>query len=397
MPIQNGLGFTGYADELPRGFEGAWADYQGGRARPCPIPLLSQISNIEIGGFGADTDAVTVHVDLPNGARVSNVVTRAAGVPVDDAAAAVALAALINADEDLNGHVVATTSTVNLILTFVHANVVYPVTTAVVGSTAAVTTTRAAGGSALTVGRFVSFGASIDGQPAAEALAATDGEWDVMGITLRSMDLVNAESPLASAVDQIPAGNMCAVAYKGNVYMRNNGSVAAAPNGTVYVVRSATGGDEVGEARADESGVAQVATITATADKLNYEVDAAVRVNGELRTLRFSYQPTDATTTTDEAIDGLEDAAAAAITAQGLTGIVAASAASAAATMTLTTAAGYTFEYVDGTAFGLDAETEALTVSIAAAALYAIAMDRKRAHWTEATPVGEIGPIALDL
>ena len=140
---------------------------------------------------------------------------------------------------------------------------------------------------------------------------------------------------------------------------------AVTPASRVWVRRALTSSaGRLGGFRDTPVGAAEVATITVTADKRLYSVQAAMRVNGELRYLRFEYAPTDDTTTTDDAIDGLEDAAAAAILAQGFTGLVAASTASAAATMTLTTLAGTVFDHVDGTTFALDAEVEALTVAL---------------------------------
>ena len=138
---------------------------------------------------------------------------------------------------------------------------------------------------------------------------------------------------------------------------------AVTPASRVWVRRALTSSaGRLGGFRDSPAGTAEVATITVIADQSHYAVKASMVVNGQLRELEFEFHPTDATTTTDVAIDGLEAAAAAAIAAQGFTGFVTASAASAAATMTLTTLAGTVFEYVDGTAFNLDAAAEALEV-----------------------------------
>jgi hypothetical protein len=138
---------------------------------------------------------------------------------------------------------------------------------------------------------------------------------------------------------------------------------AVTPASRVWVRRALTSSaGRLGGFRDSPAGTAEVATITVVADHQVYSVKASMLVNGVSRELEFQYAPTDGTTTTDLAIDGLEAAAAAAIAAQGFTGLVTASAASAAATMTLTTLAGTVFEYVDGIAFNEDTPAEALEV-----------------------------------
>lgn len=402
MSIQNGLGVTGYrrTQSPPAGLEGAPASLDTPLSTPILVALLAQVNNLAIGTYDTDTDAVGVEITLPDGTVVDHEVVRAAGAPANATAAAVALAALINADADLMNHVAATPSTTNVVLTFLHPNVVYPVTaTASSGTTNTLTETQAPGGSAIPYGRFVApTGTASDGAQPIRALTSADTEDDIVAITARPIaQHPNAGSELASAVDGIPAGKMGDGFYDGLVYMRNNGDADAAMGGPVHVVIATTGGDEVGEARSDADGGTQVATITAIADHQNYVVRAGVRVDGELRILEWSYDPTDGTTATADIVDGLEAAGAAAITAQGFTGIVSISAASADPTFTLTAAAGYRFEFVDGSAFGEDTEAEALTVSLAAAANYTIQLPRSRARWAERVPAGTVGPVSLHL
>lgn len=143
---------------------------------------------------------------------------------------------------------------------------------------------------------------------------------------------------------------------------------AVTPASRVYVRRALTGGaGALGRFRDTAAGSTQVLTLTAVADHQLYSVRVDMLIEGERRTLSFNYAPSDGTSTTDLAIDGLEPAAAAAITAQGFTGLVTASAASAAATMTLTAAAGTEFLVPDGPTFGEDTAAEAVTFSLAAA------------------------------
>lgn len=380
MAIQNQLGNVSPARSLARAHEGSWADKEGGRARPMSVPLLAQISNVAISGFGADADSITVHIDLPNGTRQSNTTTRAAGVPVDDAAAAVALADLINADEELNGHVVATTSTSNLILTFQHPNIVYPVSTAVTAAVATVTTTQAAGGTSIAVARFVKAAATpaaVDGVSPMANLEATDDEFAILGVTLRTLDLVNAESPLATAVDQIPAGRLGGVAYKGNVNMRNNGSVASVPGGKVYAVRSASGGDEVGEARADVSGVASLWTAT------------PVAVNDQEYGMRIIWRGV----TYEEIVQGDASATATEISDafRAAFGTIAGLTFGGTATVTIAGAAGEPLTVQD---LG---PGDSGVVETTPAVVYAVELDRKRVAWHEVVQPGEIGPVHLDL
>jgi hypothetical protein len=258
MSIVNGLGIAGYSRTLARGFEGQHAETEGVLSRAYRNPRLAQITNIAIGGFGADADSVVVRITMPTGVVRTFTVTRAAGVPVDDAAAAVALAALVNADTLLRGHVVATTSTVNLILSFTHPNIVYPVATSVVAATAAVTTTQAAGGTSIAFGRVITAGASVDGQPAVREPQNADTEDLFVGVTIRHLDVANLESPLASSVDADPPGNMVTVGQRGTILMRNNGSVASAVNGLVFVVVNTAGAQERGMVRADDDAANSV-------------------------------------------------------------------------------------------------------------------------------------------
>ena len=194
-------------------------------------------------------------------------------------------------------------------------------------------------------------------------ISATSVVGDIIGVLFRTdaNALHSFENDSLTAVDSCERALMQRVMCKGTFLALVEEAVT--PASRVWVRRALTSGaGALGRFGDTPAGTAEVATITVVADAQVYAVKASFQVNGVSRELEFSFAPTDGTTTTDIAIDGLEAAAAAAITAQGFTGLIAASAASAAATMTLTTLAGTVFDYVDGTAFNEDTPAEALTV-----------------------------------
>lgn len=384
MPIANNLGISGYGRRMQRALEGAPASAEPVLARPMMASLLAQITTISIAGFGADTDSITVTIELPDGTEHTETVTRAGGVPVDDAAAATALATLINDDAELNGHVEATTSTADLILTFQHENIGYDVTTTVVGCTATVVETQAAGGSDIPFGRFVVAGASIDGNAAMELPGASTTEWDIVGVSMRPIGVfANQGDADPDAVDAIAAGKMGDGGYRGLVYMKNNGSVASAINGKVFVVISTSGGDELGEARADDEdvGTAQVATGTPTAaNSTQYQFEIVFR--GATHVISFL---SDASATDTEICDGLR---ADLLTHDELDGLIVGT---GTTTLILTGPEDESFT-VNNTGPGV--------ISFAATTApsnIAIELDRKRARWDEVVQPGEIGPVYVDL
>lgn len=198
-------------------------------------------------------------------------------------------------------------------------------------------------------------------------ISATSTVNDIIGVLYRtdSNALHSLESDSLTAVDDCERASFQRVLCKGTFLALVEEAVT--PASRVWVRRALTSSaGALGRFGDTPAGSTQVSTITAIADAQVYAIKAAMVVDGVLRTLEFEYAPTDGTTTTDVAIDGMEAAADAAITAQGFTGLIAASAASAADTMTLTAAAGREFVYVDGTAFFEDAAAEAMTVSTAA-------------------------------
>lgn len=384
MPIQNNLGLTGFARRLTSRLAGMpGLDV---KARPFRNASLPQINTITIASFGADADAVTVSITLPDGTVVSETTTRAAGVPVDDAAAATALETAINARAALRGHVVADADAAVLTLTFQHPGVDYTVETSVVACTATVAETQAAGGSSITVGRFVKRGTVVGGAPALTVLAGTDTEDLIAGVTLRPVaHEANGESGLASASDVIAVGHMADVAHEGEVMMLNSGATAASPGGVVHVVRAVTGGDELGEARAAADGVLQVETVTP--DAAQHSVTVAIEIRlltgaraGYSKVLLFQ---TDGTMTATEVCDAFR-------TDLNLDSVLAPLIAdTGTATLILTsTDLDTTFEVniVEGL-FTIAATT--------APVRYTIPLPQAKAYWADSVAAGAVGPVML--
>jgi hypothetical protein len=384
MAIQNEIGIVSYPRRMARGLEGQPAESELPLGDTYRVPLLAQVNTVEIGGFGADADQVIVDITLPDGTVVSTTTTRAAGVPVDDAAAAAALALAINANATLNTHVDASSALAFLTLTFKHPNVVYTVATRVTAATAAVVQTQAPGGTAATPGRFVTSGAEVGGIPAIAALGAASTEFDIRGIVLREQTQgPNAGSALAGAVDQVQPGNLVAVAYRNKVLMRNNGSVAAARGGEVFVVRSTAGGQEIGQARADDdvAGDAQVSTGTPTAvDDTQYSFEIVFR--GETHVISFL---AGAGTSATLIADGLR---ADLLTHDELDGLIVGT---GTATLILTGPPDEAFT-VNNTGPGVIA-----FAATTAPTSNAIPISRSRAQWAEAVPVGAIGALMLNI
>lgn len=384
MAIQNELGILSYPRRMTRGLEGQPAESELPLADTYRVPLIAQQNTITITGFGADADQVIVDITLPDGTVISETTTRAAGVPVDDAAAAAALVLQINARAALNTHVDASNALGVITLVFKHPNVVYTVATRVTASSAVVAQSVAPGGTAVTAGRFVSAGAEVGGRPAVSPIANGADEYDIRGIVLREHTQgSNAASALASAVDQVQPPALVAVAYRNKVLMRNVGTVAAAKGGRVFVVTNTTGGQEKGQARAndDVAGTAQVATGTPTAvNDTFYSVE--INFRGNTYTLAFL---ADASATATEIADGLR---AELLTHDDLDGLIVGT---GTATLILTGPADESFQVQN---IGPGVITFAATT---APTSYATELSRTRAQWAEAVAVGAIGALSLTM
>lgn len=391
MGIANQHGVTGYRRTMVQRLEGAPAEFETPLTQPYRNPLAAQANNIAIGTYDTDTDAVGVEITLPNGDVITHTITRAAGVPADATAAAVALAAAIEADDDLSEVVDATSSTTNVVLAFRHENIVYPIeATASAGTTATLTETQAPGGDPFPFARFVAAGTVLDGIPAIAELGTDADEYDVVGITLRPIgQFANAGSALATAVDGIEAGCMGDVAFQGAVTMRNVGSVASTINGVVHVVINDAGDDEVGQARADSDtgGTEQVITVTPTAGQNSVTVALQISLltgpnAGYSANLIYE---TDADMTATEVADAFRtDIAANTILTANLTS-------SGTATLILT---------ADDPEITFDVEVVEGLFTIAdttAAVPYTIPLSRSRARWAEVVAPGELGTIRIDM
>lgn len=386
MAIQNEIGIVSYPRRMARGLEGDPAESELPLADTYRVPLVGQVNTVTIASFDTNTDAVILSITLPDGTVVGGSgsslhIVRAAGAPADDTAAAAALAAAVNALAALNNVVQATSALGVVTLTFLHPNVVYTVATSVVGCTAAVAQTQAPGGTARTPGRFVGAGAEVGGIPSVESISGSD-EYTVRGIVLRDhTSIPNAGSGLASAVDQVQPGQLVAVARKHKVLMRNNGTVAAAKGGRVFVVASTAGGQEVGMARAndDVGGTAQVATGTPTAANATL-FSFEINFRGNTYTISFL---SDADGTATEICDGLR---ADLLTHDDLDGLIVGTGTS---TLILTGPPDESFQ-VNNIGPGVIA-----FVATTAPSSNAIELSRTRAQWGEAVAVGAIG--ALDL
>ncbi len=396
MGIGNRIGVTSYRRTMPRGFPGQPAEARLPDARAYRVPKRKQINNIAISGFGADADSITVNIEEPNGNVLSFTTTRASSVPVDDAAAATALAALINdstGEDSARGVVVASTNSANLILTFQHEGVPYDVETTVVAAVATVTQTQSPSGTSIPVGRFVALtsDAAINGQRAVqlptEAVAA-----DIKGIVLRELagPAVNLGSIDPDDVDLIPPGSMCSVAYEGAVLMKNAGTTTASEGERVWVVVDEDATAEVGECMgvptAGESGTLQVATITPGAGQNSVEVSVEVTITGgqyagATKLLSFL---TDGSMTATEVADAFR----AQINADPLFSTLLVD--SGTATLILTApSADVTFDAnaVQGT----------FTIDNATVAADAFAVELPTCYWAEDTAAGELGRVFLRL
>lgn len=335
------------------------------KSRARQLPWLPQISTLTVTAGALTTDLVITVVDDKSGQSYSVTVTGSA----NEATLGASLLTAWRAHARLNmlfsvaNTTASSGSDLVTVFTARHANRTY--TMSATGGTSATppafAATQAAGGALLEWGQLVAKGSGDD---EFQAMTSTTTVRDIAGFLYRTdanhFHSLEADTP--TAVDACRRGVHYPIAEEGEFYVQVAEDVT--PNSRVYV---RVEGSNIGDWGDTPAGTAQVATITAIADAQVYRIVAFLNVDGVRRQLEFEYAPTDGTTTTDLAIDGMEAAAAAAIIAQGLTGIVAASAASASATMTLTLTAGYAFEYVDGSAFFEDASAEAMTVSTAAA------------------------------
>lgn len=395
MAIHNVHGQTSYRRTMPRGYPGQPAEARLPDARSYRVPKRKQITNIAISGFGANDDSITVNIEMPSGEVLPFTVTRVAGTPADDAAAAEALADLINESSGVGsarGVVVASTNAANLILTFVHEGYAYEVTTSVVAAVAAVTETQSPSGTPVPIARFVALAsdAAINGQRAIQLPVDADAE-DICGITLRTLTPhVNLGSADPDDDDMIQPGSMADVAYEGAVLMVNHGSAAAAERDRVWVIVDSDSPLEVGQAMgvptAAESGTLQVATVTPGAAQNSVPVSVEVRIltgprAGASKVLSFV---TDADMTATEVANAFrsdfdDDPI--------MTGVLTSS---GTATFILTS------DRAD-TTFEVNVLQGTFTIDNATVAADGFAVELPTCYWAEDTPAGALGKVFLRL
>lgn len=320
---------------------------------PRLLPLSAQVTTLTVANPQAGANVLSA-TDVASGQvyELEFTSTGATNTTVD----AIVAAAAINGEFRNLFSVVDTSSTVATV-TAKHAGREYTFELTTAFGTTTVTpadTVEHDASSSISMGRMVCRG-SNDGEIA--SLGASTSLQQLEGIVFRTdANHFHDLEELPSDSDVLKAGKYLSVMKKGRLWVQVEDSVS--PASSVYVRRAQTSSaGVVGRFRGSVAGSAQVATITPVADSLIY----AIEFGYDGQHYSFQYIASDATTTVDDAVDGLEDAAAA-VVPSGVT----ASAASGV-TMTLTTDAGTQFDYVRSTAFSLDAEAASASVSLGSA------------------------------
>lgn len=314
-------------------------------SRPLQLAPLQQILSLSIAAGAGTDDVVLTLTDLDTDQDWTLTVTGNA----NEATLGAAIRAAVAADPKFNSLVTVAAATESSGSAIVHTYTArhhgrsYSLSASGGPANGSYTAaeTQAAGGSGLQFGVLVARGSADD---EFTAMTASTTVRDIAGFLFRTdgnhfHDLpADLRNDPASGVDACRPGSVYSIAEEGEFWVQVQEAVTRDSRPHVRIE-----GTSVGDWGDTPAGTAQVATGTVVADHQVYQVVSTVIVNGREIPLEFSYDPTDGTTTTDDVVDGLEDAAAAAITAAGLTGIVAASTASASATFTLTLTAGYTW------------------------------------------------------
>lgn len=372
---------TSYRTTLARGLAGYCEGLR--ESVPGTLPQLPQITTVtSANGAGTDDWVITI-VDDETGESYSVTATGSGTEATLDANMEAAFAAHDSLPLLFS---LTVTSSSDVVATFTarHTNRSYSFSAT--GGTGAntVANTQAAGGSGLGFGLFVARG-SNDGEIA--ALGASTTVSQLVGLLVRT-DANSSRGPAndtLAAEDLADPGKTHEVLTRGRMLVKVETDVT--PASTPYVRRAQTSSaGTVGALRDDPAGSTQVATITPIADMLDYVVQY-----GYLgQDYSFHYSPTDGTTSADDAVDGLEDAAAE--TAPSGVTVSAAS----AATMTLTAAAGTVFDYVRNGAWSLDTEAASTTVSLAAGDADAIDVS-SIAKFVSSAVAGSLAVLAVDM
>lgn len=367
------------------------------RSRPLMLAKLAQILSLTItAGAGTDNVTLTLTDDKTGQAWTLGPVTGSA----NEATLGAAIRAAVAADPKFNSLVtVAATQEVNasdLILAFTarHPNRSY--TLSRVGgpdgaaATSTATETQAPGGSGLEFGQLVARG-SADDEFAAMTASTTVAQ--IAGFLFRQdgnhyhqlpSDLGD-EDP--ASVDTCERGPHYAIAEDGEFWVEV--AEAVTPASRVYV---RVEGSDIGDWGDSPAGTAQVLTITPAVNMGIYGFGYRYRdANGVVHTRTPIYMPTDATTSTDDAVDGLEDAAA----DDAPTGITV-STASASTTLTLTADAGTEILDVWTQVWHNDTEVVSVAASLSSADVDMLDVS-SIARYTSSASAGGLAKVKIQL
>lgn len=249
--INNQLGQIGY-DQFPKtGVEGQ--PHANLLSKRATNPLNPQVSSVTIGGSASDGDYTITIVDAQTGTSLGTATfTRGSGE--SNATIATELIDAVNGLASAPNKFTASSGGSGVVqIDFDHANKQYTVTAAAPGSGTATVATTETGGTDIPFGRFLVYSGD-------EAMVLPDGAspGDIRGVSVRDFQFVNQGSALASADDVIPPGSLFAAGFEGKIWLINNGSVASARGGSIFVVVNTAGGNALGEARADDDGANSV-------------------------------------------------------------------------------------------------------------------------------------------
>ncbi len=352
---------TSYSNSLPSGSVGMIASPDRAVVRCRNYPEVDHEVHVNVGGTTDGTYSFRITDDEGETYLVE---FEASGDSEDDIVTGLANAAnSASSAPNLRNILIATANTSDDDVELVAVHKGRPFTVTLVsnpGTNMAATTVTNADRSALPIGVAM---ARSSTQGDAQPPDSSTVEAEIEGILALSPGL---EGPLDGGELTVPVGYELNVLEQGDIWVMPEEDVTHTDD--VYVRVAASGSEVLGALRASADGGTQVATITPVADHLQYSIKF-----GYLgRDYEFHYAPTDGTTTVADAVDGLEDAAAA-IAPDGVTVSDA-----SGSTMTLTAAAGTEFDYVESTAFSLDTEAASASVSLASADVDAIKMTRWR-------------------
>lgn len=370
-------------------------------SRPRQIPKLAQILSLTITAGAGTDDVAIVATDLKTGQTWTlPTVTGSA----NEATLGAAIRAAVAADPKFNAlFTVAATTEVSgsdLVLAFTarQSNRSYSITRTGgpdgAAATSTSTVTQAAGGSGIAFGQLVAKGTNDD---EFVAMSSTTTVADIAGFLFRSdanhFHALPADlgDELSSESDVCVRGHHYPIAEEGEFWVTVSEAVTPASRCHVRVE-----GSSVGDWGDTPAGTAQTATATVVADHQNYSAHVGIRYNGVQYDIPASYNPTDGTTATDDVVDGLEDAFAAAITAMGLTGAIAVSAASAAASFVLTATAGIEILYAHFDSFGEDTEAVGGTFVVTSADVDMLDVS-SIARYTSTAAAGALAKVKIQL